>query len=111
MAFKLFSAGLKKKASNSGPQTLTATTVMDDKTPPKKGAAPKLAMPKFSLGGLMSQTGTGQKLKAGVAAFAVTLAAIAILVIKDDRETKHGTDYIAIAGELRVLSGLSVRFR
>ena len=103
MAFKLFGAGKKKKTGN-GPQTMNATTIMDDKSPNKKSAAPKLNLPKFSLGGLFSQTGTGQKLKAGVAAFGVTLAAIAILVVKDDRETKHGTDYIAISGELRVLS-------
>ena len=104
MAFKLFGAGKKKSAANPGPQTLTATTVMDDRAPKKKGAAPKLALPKFSLGGLFAQTGTGQKLKAGVAAFAVTVGALALLVVKDDRETKHGTDYIAIGGELRVLS-------
>ena len=101
MAFQLFGAGKKKKTSGS--QTMTATTVMDDKSA-KKSAAPKLAIPKFSVAGLLTQTGTGQKLKLGIAAFAVTMGLVAILVIKDDRETKHGTDYISISGELRVLS-------
>ena len=104
MAFNLFGAG-KKKAGNNGPQTMSATTIMDDKSAKKKASPAKVNLPKFSVAALFGQsTGTGQKLKAGVAAFAFTLLAIAVLVLKDDRETKNGTDYIAISGELRVLS-------
>ena len=103
MAFKLFGLGKKSKANGNGAQTIAATTVMGDRTP-QKGSSTRLSIPKFSFFGLLSSGGTGQKLQAGIAGFAVTMVAIAILVVKDDRESKHGTDYIAISGELRVLS-------
>ena len=59
---------------------------------------------KLPLPGFLGNQPVIQQMKTVGAAFVVLLLLIAALVYHDNRESTHGTTYIAAAGEMRMLS-------
>ncbi|EKE17981.1 MAG: hypothetical protein ACD_10C00180G0001, partial [uncultured bacterium] len=71
---------------------------------PKSSGAKGKALNKMSLPGFLANQPVIQQMKTVGAVFVVLLLLIGALVYHDNRESTHGTAYIAASGEMRMLS-------
>ena len=92
-SFKLPKIGASGKGSASAPMTVSAELAGEG------GKSGKMALP-----GFLANQPVIQQMKTLGAIFVVLLLLIASLVFHDNRESTHGTAYIAASGEMRMLS-------
>ncbi len=97
MAFKLSLPKILSSTQDSGDQTVTAQTVVDEAAPGAKASSA------FGTGFIDKYPITRQLQILGTALLVLMLV-VGVLVFRDNRASAHNTAYVATAGEMRMLS-------